>query len=47
MLLEYTCSNYKSIKEKIVFSTIAGKDIQYADRLIPYEKYKVIRSSVI
>lgn len=47
MLLEYTCSNYKSIKEKIVFSTIAGKDNQYAERLIPYEKYKVIRSSVI
>lgn len=26
MLLEFSCSNYKAIKEKIVFSMVAGSD---------------------
>lgn len=47
MLLEYTCSNYKSIKEKVSFSAIAGKDDQYMERLIPFDKYNVLRSTVI
>lgn len=27
MLLEYTCSNYKSIKDRVLFSLLADKDI--------------------
>lgn len=47
MLLEYTCSNYKSIKDKVLFSAIASKDDQYMERLIPFDKYNVLRSAVI
>lgn len=47
MLLEFSCSNYKSIKEKISFSMVAGKDTTEIDKLYSYDKYQVLRSSVI
>lgn len=47
MLLEFSCSNHKSIKDKITFSMIAGKDNSDEDRLMSYDKYRVNRSSVI
>lgn len=47
MLLEYTCSNFKSIKEKVTFSAIAGKDDLYADRLIVFDKLRILRTGII
>lgn len=47
MLLEFSCSNHKSVKDKIIFSMIAGKDNVDEELLIPYDKYRVLRSSVI
>lgn len=47
MLLEFSCSNYKSIKEPILFSAIAGKDTTYDDLLFPYGSIKVLKNAVI
>lgn len=47
MLLEFSCSNHKSIKDKIIFSMVAGKDNTSEDLLMPFDKYRVLRSSVI
>ena len=47
MLLEFSCSNYKSIQEPILFSTIAGKDTTYDDLLFPYGSIKVLKNAVI
>ena len=47
MLLEFSCSNHKSIKETISFSMIAGKDNTFEDKLLQYNKYRVLRSSVV
>ena len=47
MLLEFSCSNHRSVKEKITFSMIAGKDNADEDKLMLYDKYRVLRSSVI
>lgn len=47
MLLEFSCSNHRSVKEKITFSMIAGKDNTDEDKLMLYDKYRVLRSSVI
>ena len=47
MLLQYSCSNYKSIKEKVIFSAVAGKDELYEDRLIPLDKIRVVRTALI
>lgn len=47
MLLEFSCTNHKSIKDKIVFSMIAGKDNTYEDLLLEYDKYRILRNSVI
>ena len=47
MLLEFSCSNYKSIKNKIILSMIAGKDNTDEDSLFLQEKYRVLRSAVI
>lgn len=47
MLLEFSCSNHKSVKDKITFSMVAGKDNTDEEKLMPYDKYRVLRSSVI
>lgn len=36
MILEYTCENYRSIKEKVVFSMLASKDNSFENLLIDY-----------
>ena len=33
MLLEFTCSNHKSIREKIIFSALAGKDTSHEEKI--------------
>ncbi len=47
MLLEFSCSNHRSIMDEVNFSMIASKDDTYSERLIHYEKVNVLRSSVI
>ncbi len=47
MLLEFSCSNHKSIKNKIVFSAIAGKDNTNEEYLVEYENYRILKNAVI
>ena len=47
MLLEFSCSNHKSIGEKIVFSLIAGSDTFREEKAFEFGKYKVLPSAVI
>jgi len=47
MILEFRCSNFRSIKNEICFSSIASSDNSYENRLINYLKYRVLRTAVI
>lgn len=47
MLLEFSCSNHKSIKEPILFSTVASNDTTNEDSLYLYNNTRVLRSAVI
>ena len=43
MLLEFSCSNYKAIKEKIVYSMFAGSDNSHQEELYEFDDYRVSR----
>jgi len=47
MLLEFSCSNHKSIKDKVTFSALAGTDDTFQERLFSFGKYKILKSAVI
>lgn len=47
MLLQFSCSNHKSIKNKIIFSAIAGSDTTFEEGLKPFSNFRVIPSAVI
>lgn len=47
MLLEFSCSNHKSIKDEVKFSALASNDTEHQDQLLTFEKKKVLRTSVI
>lgn len=47
MLLEFSCSNHKSIKSPILFSTVASKDTVDEDSLYIHENTRVLRTAVI
>ena len=47
MLLEFSCSNYKSKKEKVFFSALAGTDITNINKTKDMGSYHVLRSAVI
>lgn len=47
MLLEFSCANHKSIKDKVTFSAIASNDDTFAETLKKFSKYRVLRSAVI
>lgn len=47
MLLEFSCSNHKSIKDPILFSTVASKDTTNEDSLYIYGATRVLRTAVI
>lgn len=47
MLLEFSCSNHKSIKKEIVFSTIASSDNTLEERTKQFDNFNVLRSAVI
>lgn len=47
MLLQFSCSNFKSIKEKITFSFLASKDDTHEDELKTFFNHKILRSTVV
>ena len=47
MLLEFSCSNFKSIKEKVTFSAIATDNIKNEKYLKKFYDFRVLHTSVI
>lgn len=47
MLLEFRCSNFRSIKSPILFSMLAGKDDSHVNTLVEFENYHVLKSAVV
>lgn len=47
MLLEFSCSNFKSIKEKVTFSSIATDNIKNEKYLKKFDDFRVLHTSVI
>lgn len=47
MLLEFSCSDHKSIKSPVLFSTVASKDTVNEDSLYVHENTRVLRTAVI
>ena len=47
MLLEFSCSNHKSIKDQVVFSAVAGKDETHEELLYRFGNLRVLKSAVI
>lgn len=47
MLLEFSCSNHRSIKDPITFSMVANKDKTFEDELFVFDKYRVLRTAVV
>ncbi len=47
MLLEFSCINHRSIKNKIVFSLLPGNDDSHKENLIEADDRSVLRSAVI
>lgn len=47
MILQFSCSNHKSIKDKVTFSMLAGSDNTFEEMLIGYSNLRVLRSAVI
>ena len=47
MLLEFSCSNHRSIRDEILFSAIAGSDKTHAENIEKAEDVEVLKSSVI
>lgn len=47
MLLEFSCKNHKSIKNEVLFSLLASKDIFNDEYLYDYKDLKILKSSVV
>lgn len=47
MLLEFSCTNHKSIREEILFSALAGSDTTYEEKTKEFEGHRVLKSAVI
>lgn len=47
MLLEFSCSNFKSIKEKVTFSAIATDNIKNEKYLKKFDDFRILHTSVI
>ena len=37
MILEYKCSNFKSIKDEVIFSMLASSDTRYSEKLLHFQ----------
>lgn len=47
MLLEFSCSNHKSIRNKVIFSAVAGTDTTFEENTKEFSGIKVLKSAVI
>ncbi len=47
MLLEFTCSNHKSIRDEVLFSMIAGNDNTYEEKIYKIDNIKILKTAVI
>lgn len=47
MILQFSCSNHKSIKKRVTFSAIAGSDDTFEETLKTFANVRVMRSAVI
>lgn len=47
MLLEFKCSNHRSIKEQVIFSMIAGSDNTSEEFLKEFGNFRILRTAVI
>ncbi len=47
MLLEFSCSNHKSIRDKVLFSMLAGKDVTHEEKTEEIAGVKVLKAAVI
>ena len=47
MLLEFSCSNFKSIKDEVTITFRANSDDTHKEELKKFEKYNILRSAVI
>lgn len=47
MLLEFRCSNHRSIRDEVLFSTIAGSDKTHAENIEKVADVEVLKSAVI
>lgn len=47
MLLEFACSNHKSIRDEVIFSTLAGKDVTFEEKTEKIAGGKVLKSALI
>lgn len=47
MLLEFFCSNHRSIRDKVIFSMIAGKDTTHEEKMEEAAGEKVLKSAVV
>ncbi len=47
MLLEFSCSNHRSIRDKVLFSMLAGKDVTHEEKTEEIAGVKVLKAAVI
>lgn len=47
MLLEFSCSNHRSIRDKVVFSMLAGKDTAHEEKIEEAAGVKVLKAAVV
>lgn len=47
MLLEFSCSNHRSIRDEILFSAIAGTDRTHAENIEKLADIEILKSSVV
>ena len=47
MLLEFSCSNHKSIRDEVLFSMLAGKDTTHEDKTKEFAGIRVLKAAVI
>ena len=47
MLIEFRCSNHKSIREEILFSMLAGSDSVHGEQILPAEDLRLLHTAVI
>lgn len=47
MLLEFSCSNFKAIREPMTFSMVGSKDKSNIDELYDFEDLKVLRTAIV